>query len=282
MKYKADFSKQYKFNDVMSCSYCIWYATHSDGMTGSSVVNDSCIIIFSSDKKNMSCNGQELNYRLRTLNQLNWYKAYEITENPSFYTKEDPKYSGKSTTTHVDQNFVINGINVKEFIKEVCKEEIRIATKNSENKGIFKEYQWGYQEEKKGFSKGGLIQSFTDKIKEKEKKDNIKFAEKINSHAKEIKTSKKKKSFDGEENIWISTCGKFMKKSKYEPHSNISFRLATQSEINQFFHGAKKRKENNRITYVRSDNNFIKITHLKYGVKSEEITESEYLEGIKK
>lgn len=269
MKYKADYSKKMTFAMVLSSfntdsKYVLLNPCESidrerqiTSLDGIYSFRINGIILINGMEMNM------VNYQ--SIVEKDWYPVYEVKEKPPIDTSRN---INKGTTTDIKKEMVIDGLNVTEHIKEICKEEIA-------------------KSERQINAKKSVIAALNTASYV------INHCHNINNNMNK-KQKKTKQEFDNDNRIHINMEGdmlfKWNDRTKSIPH-----KYATQSEINQFFKGSKNRikisekydQPSNRRFYFK---NGVKYYHdlrsgsyYTYGKDNyiKYITEKEYLEGLK-
>lgn len=205
-----------------------------------------------------------------------WYKVSEIKEESkkeSYVSKEDCDKYNKD-----DFKYKL----AEDYIRSICQDEI---TKHLKQHKLIKDIKDAVDLAEYVIKKGNKV---------KENKDRL---EKIRNNFNK-KPKKQKQNFDGENKIWFSLINDkfFLVNSKNKPSILDNWNIATQKEINQFFHGSKKRKikinkdnscewyELNGCNYYRhyghgiGNDKFVKFDEYKI---DKVITEKEYMQGLK-
>lgn len=281
MKYRADFKRKMAFNVVMAefNSDSKYIACSPDAPINIYQLFETKILSFNIFGELFIDGKLDDTIKYQELVKNDWYQVYQIPEFQKPTIDTNRKINDKGTITDIKKEMVIDGLNVTEHIKEICKEEIAKSERQIKLLGNIRE----------AFNFAEKVVSTAKKISKERSEQLLKSINK--------KQKNPKQEFDGENRIWINKendalyCyerGYFCLDGKC--------RLATQSDINKFFKGTKKRNRIEIKQLVSEEYYELngKTYHCKLGFKDsnmyykreiatgyiESITEEEYLKGI--
>lgn len=266
MKYKADYSKKMTFHQVLSSfnsdKKYISYSTQKN--IDKEKLFESRIISFNIFGEIFIDGKHDDTGRYQELIKLDWFEVHEVKEEPII--PEGNHINKKAVEGFKDSLDSLNNGKTVDIVRSVIAQKLNYLEK-LQAKEFRLERQILIEKAKKALRRNRSY-SMQNQVK---------------------KPKKPKQEFDGDESIYISDSGKKMFRAcdMDAQAQSIFYQIATQADINKFFKGTKKRKQ---YIYCKEEEKGTlsgKIYNVKYyktlDIKDKgiEITEKEYLEGLK-
>lgn len=290
MKWKADYSRAHRWEEVFAGKLnkrWIKMEFNSKINSGTNSIFDDNLVYKIDFFKQLYLGDKLLNtIPYQDLIFSDWYPVSEVKEEP----KKEEENQSDVVKEHI-RRIKENEMKKENMIRAICREEIAKKEFNQEWLSTFVKdiCQAEIKEENKTRyvfpNMKAQNQAYSLQVLDK-LKEITKTAEKI---SKKFHKKKPKQEFDGELLIYISDSGNLLHSHKRNGGIPSDYRLATQSDINNFFKGTKNRKPK-QYTYFKETKralNNSKIDERFYKKEinsissSIEITEKEYLEGLK-
>lgn len=277
MKYKANYSLTYTFDKASKKEFVgiKWLNVIPELKSKlGEILLESDIVYFNENGEILSGGEVVKNIPYQTLLKCEWYPVIEIKEsipdNIPKIVELQVEAKTEDALSQENRQKSIDVHNAKELekmldsrLREICKDEIKKAKELSRENIVRKNVNLA----NKAFSQVYGQDVIKKPVFVKNKKQ------------------KEKQAFDGDFLIYIDENNDVILKIDKKASVNPKFRIATQSEINKYFHGSKKRKDKefelkNIMYYYCGDGGFYKVNTDKNNSGFIKITKEEYLKSI--